>query len=337
MESTEGTNINSYSNSMKQIVLQIPTFIHVYNDGTVERLRNMPRAPPSLNDPATAVSSKDIVFSINPLLAARLYLPKLHATHQKLPVLVYFHGGALCGESAFAEHHHEYCNIVASQANVIIVSVEHRKAPEHYLPAAYDDCWAGLKWAASHANATQNSYVIIEPWLINHGDFSKVFIGGDSSGGNLVHNVAMRAGVEPLPNGVKLHGAYMNHPYFCGSKPIGSEPIEGFEQTLPYMAWGVVYPDAPGGIDNPMVNPMAPGAPSLANLGCSKMFISVAGDDELFRDRAVLYYEAVKASGWKGQVQLFEEKGEQHVYYMFHPHTEKGKRLIKHVADFLTQ
>ncbi|KAL1317020.1 hypothetical protein HN51_069126 [Arachis hypogaea] len=331
MASIEGTN------SMKQIVLQIPTFLNVYNDGSTERLGNMPRAPPCLNDPETGVSSKDIVFSINPLLSARLYLPKLNANDQKVPILVYFHGGGFCRESAFSEHHHEYCNIVASQANVLIVSVEHRKAPEHYLPAAYEDCWAGLKWAATHAKATQNSHIISEPWLIDHGDFSKIFIGGDSSGGNIVHNVAMRAGVEPLPNGVKIIGAYMNHPYFCGSKPVGSEPIEGFEKSLPYMAWGIVYPDAPGGIDNPMVNPMAPGAPSLATLGCSKMFISVAGDDVSFRDRTVLYYEAVRASGWKGQVQLFEEKGEQHVYYMFHPHTDKGKRLIKHVTDFLRQ
>ncbi|MED6158430.1 hypothetical protein PIB30_032753 [Stylosanthes scabra] len=151
----------------------------------------------------------------------------------------------------------------------------------------------------------------------------------------MVHNLAMRAGVEPLPNGLKLYGAYMNHPYFHGSKPVEPEPNEGLEQRFLNMAWGVEYP--PDGIENPMMNPLAPGAPSLASLGCSKLFISVAGDDRVLRDRAVLYYEALRGSGWKGQVELFEEKGEKHVYHMFHPHTPNAKKLINHLTHFLTQ
>ena len=123
----------------------------------------------------------------------------------------------------------------------------------------------------------------VYPWLISHGDFSKVFIGGDSSGGNLVHNIAMRAGVEDLPGGVKVYG------------------VIGFEECNQCLIWNFAYPDAPGGLDNPMINPLALGAPSLATLGCSKMLITVAVKDQLkFRDRAVFYYEAVKDSGWKG-------------------------------------
>nr|ACU20437.1 unknown [Glycine max] len=141
----------------------------------------------------------------------------------------------------------------------------------------------------------------VYPWLISHGDFSKVFIGGDSSGGNLFHNIAMRAGVEDLPGGVKVYGAYLNHPYLWGSKPIGSERVIGFEECNQCLIWNFAYLDAPGGLDNPMINPLALGAPSLATLGCSKMLITVAVKDQLkFRDRAVFYYEAVKDSGWKG-------------------------------------
>ncbi|KAK2425631.1 2-hydroxyisoflavanone dehydratase [Trifolium repens] len=77
-------------------------------------------------------------------------------------------------------------------------------------------------------------------------------------------------------------------------------------------------------------------APNLSTLGCSKMLVTVAGND-CFRDRTVLYYEAVKGSEWKGEVELFEEEDEDHVYYMFHPQSDKGKKLIKVVADFLHQ
>ncbi|KAK7308186.1 hypothetical protein VNO77_41786 [Canavalia gladiata] len=264
---------------------------------------------------------------MNPFLTARLFLPKLTQSNHnhKLSILVYFHGGAFCCESAFAAHHTKYCNLVAAEANVILVSIEYRKPPHHFLPIGYDDCWAGLAWVASHATPNPT---FSDPWLIEHGDFNRIFIGGDSSGGNNVHNVAMRAGVEALPGGVKVHGAYLNHPSFWGSKPIGSEPDIGA------MMWNFVYPDAPGGVDHPMINPLAPGAPSLATLGCSKMLITVAGKDPL-KGMAVLYYLAVKESGWKGEVELFEEEEEKHVYYMFNPETENGKKLIKIVAGFL--
>ncbi|RDY01192.1 2-hydroxyisoflavanone dehydratase, partial [Mucuna pruriens] len=327
--------MGSGTGNMKHIVLQVPPYIYVYNDGSIERPINIRRSPPSLEDPTTGVSSKDIVFSKNPLLFARLFLPKLNQPNKKLSILVYFHGGAFCFESAFAAHHTKCCNILASQANVIIVSIEHRKAPEHFLPAAYNDCWAGLAWVASHA--TPNP-INSDTWLVNYGDFSKIFIGGDSSGANIVHNVAMRAGVEALPGGVNVYGAYLNHPYFCGSKPIGSEPVIGFEESPPCLIWKFVYPDAPAGLDNPMINPLAPGAPSLAHIGCSKMLVTVAGKDHLhFRDRAVLYYDAVKVSGWKGEVELFEEEHEDHVYFMFDMETQQAKRLFKIVANFLSQ
>lgn len=188
---------------------------------------------------------------------------------------------------------------------------------------------------ASHSSKSPPN---IDPWLATHGNFEKIFIGGDSGGGNVVHNIVMRAGWESLPGGVKIWGAYMNHPYFWGSSPIGSEPVDGFEETFASVVWNFVYPSAPGGLDNPMLNPMAAGAPSLARLGCRKMFISVAGKDYLYlRDRAVLYYEAIKESGWKGEVELFEEKEEDHCYHMNFPDTETAKILIHRVVDFLRQ
>ncbi|MCI15687.1 putative carboxylesterase 12-like, partial [Trifolium medium] len=189
------------NNGDKVIVHNLLPHIVVYSDGTIDRPRNFPIVPPQEEDPETGVSSKDIVFSNDPYLTARLFLPKLTQTNdqnQKLTILVYFHGGGFTFESAYSNIHHAYCNLIASQANAVIATIEHRKAPEYYLPTAYNDCWAGLCWVASHA--TKNP-INSDPWIANHGDFNRIFIGGDSSGGNLAHNVAMRAGVEALPGG----------------------------------------------------------------------------------------------------------------------------------------
>lgn len=326
------------STPKKEIVSLVPDFIHVYNDGTIERLNDMPKVTPSPQDLETNVSSKDILFSNEPSLFARLYLPKLTDQNQKISILVYFHGGAFCCESTFASHHHKYCNIIASQGNVLIFSIEYRKAPEHFLPTQYNDCWDGLNWVASHNTTIENVPKNSDPWIINHGDFNKVFIGGDSSGANIVHNIAMRAGVTRIPNGVKIFGAYMNHTFFWGSKPLGFEKVEKFEKVNEFatLLWKFVYPRAPFGIDDPNVNPLGPMSPNLALLGCSKMLVTVAGKDR-FRDRAVLYYEAVKRSHWNGEVEFFEEEDEDHCYYMVHPESDKGKKLIKVVADFLHQ
>ncbi|KAK7343576.1 hypothetical protein VNO77_12409 [Canavalia gladiata] len=324
------------STNTKHIVAEIPSYIRVFNDGTVERPRQAPFVAAMLDDPQSGISSKDIVFSHNPTLSARLYLPKFtklsnqdHA--EKVPILVYFHGGRFFYESAFSQLYHNHFNTFVPQTKVIVVSVDYRLAPENPLPACYHDCWAALQWVASHSAKNPTN---AEPWLIEHGNFNRIFIGGDSAGGNIVHNIAMRAGTEDLPCDVKITGAILSHPYFCSSYPVGSEAVTRPEDNILQVVWNLVYPSAPGGIDNPMINPVAPGAPSLAGIGCSKIIVCVAGKDML-RDRGVWYYESLKKSGWQGELQLFEEKDEEHVYHIYHPQSENATKLINRFSSFL--
>ncbi|KAJ4722413.1 2-hydroxyisoflavanone dehydratase [Melia azedarach] len=313
------------ASTTKEVAKELLPLIRVYKDGSVERLSGSPYVPPSPDaDPTTGVSSKDIIISQNPAISARLYLPKLTQFHRKLPILVFFHGGGFCIGSAFSFLQHRYLNILVSQAQVVAVSVEYRLAPEHPLPAAYEDCWAALQWVASNK----------DPWLLNYGDFDRVYIGGDSAGGNIVHNIAMQAGEQSLSSSVKILGALLGHPYFWGSNPIGSEPRDNHEKHFLSLAWEFVHPSAPGGIDNYMVNPVGIGKPSLAKLGCSKLLVCVAEKDEL-RDRGIWYVNAVKESGFEGQVELFEVEGEDHVFYLFNPESENAKNMVKCSASFL--
>ena len=173
-----------------------------------------------------------------------------------------------------------------------------------------------------------------EPWLINHGDFDHVYLGGDSAGGNIVHNIAMRTGMEPLNCGIKITGAFLSFPYFLGSEPIGSEPIENHRESLLYRFWMLAYPNALGGIDNPMINPWAPGGPDLARIGCGRLFVCIGEKDNL-RERGFRYCEALRESGWKGELEFVEVEGEDHIFHIFKPHSDKAKSLIKRMASFI--
>ncbi|KAL6188743.1 hypothetical protein ACLB2K_040134 [Fragaria x ananassa] len=120
------------------------------------------------------------------------------------------------------------------------------------------------------------------------------------------------------------------------SKPLESEPKgEEFKNYVPYVVWGYFNPSTPGGIDSPMVNPAGTGAPSLAELGCSKLLVCVSSKDQL-RDRGVWYYDLVKGSGVKGKVELFEVEGEVHAFHILsEAETPNVKKMINKLASFL--
>ncbi|KAL0393119.1 UNVERIFIED_CONTAM: 2-hydroxyisoflavanone dehydratase [Sesamum radiatum] len=296
-------------------------FIKVYT----ERLLGTPHVPPSPD-----VYSKDTIISPN--VSARLFLPKLSHHAQKLPVLVYYHGGGFCLESAFSSQYHRYMNILSAKAGALVVSVEYRLAPEHHLPAAYHDSWHALKWVCSHVH--DKTHFKKDQWIANHADFNRVFIGGDSAGGNITHNMAMHAGSEFLPGNVKISGAILSYPHFWGSKPIGKEPAD-MKQHIAYKLSLFAYLSAPGGIDNPSFNPLADGAPSLSGLGCSKIIVNLAEKDD-FTSRGLAYAEEVKKSGWEGKVEVVEVEGEGHCFHIIDPETEKAKNLIKRLASFIS-
>lgn len=112
-------------------------------------------------------------------MQVRIYFPLDPGTsREKLPVLVYFHGGGfvLCD----LDSHDSCCRRLANGAGAIVVSVEYRLAPESPYPAAVDDAWAATQWVATHLAELG-------------GDPERLVIAGDSAGGNLAAVVAMLA------------------------------------------------------------------------------------------------------------------------------------------------
>lgn len=152
-----------------EVLYDLSPFVKIYNDGRVERLWGTETVTPSL-DEKTGVQSKDVTLSSDSAVSARLYIPEAAIdSPQKLPVLVYYHGGCFIFETAWSLTYHNYLNAIVAEANIIAVSIEYRRAPEDPLPAAYDDSWTALKWVASHSTGKGP-----EDWLNSHACLEKV-------------------------------------------------------------------------------------------------------------------------------------------------------------------
>lgn len=317
------------------VVKDVYPFFRVYKDGRVERFYDVHGTyylPPSQT--SDNVSSKDI--TISPDVFARLYLPKNTTTpNQKLPILVYYHGGGLVIESPFTNWTHRYVDLLASQLNTIIVSVNYRLAPENDVSTIYNDGWTALQWVTSHANKDDSvmtsTFTNYDPWLKTYGDFDKLFLVGDSAGGNIVFTMTMRAGKESLNCGVGICGSILAFPYFL------IENID--EEGIPYKIWINICPSLEQGlfaIDSPMINPLAKNAPSLSVLGCSRLLVCIAERDEyISRETLIRFVEGVKKSGWKGELKVIELEEVGHSFQIYKPDCEKAKDMMMHYASFI--
>ncbi|KAK2992282.1 hypothetical protein RJ640_020275 [Escallonia rubra] len=319
--------------SNPEIAYEFLPLLRVYKDGHVERFLGTETLPAGF-DPQTGVSSKDVNIIPETDVYARLYLPmKLteNSKNDKLPVVVYYHGGGFCLSTASSQNYHNYLNKLVAEAGIVAVSVNYRRPPENPLPVAYEDSWAALQWVASHKNGHGP-----EPWLNEHGDFGRLFMLGVSAGANIAHNVAMMAGNAASEVGVEILGVGLVHPFFWGSKSIGSEGVSVSTDLVSKSnndrLWPFVCPSSPDN-DDPRVNPVAEGAPSLVGLGCRRVLVSVAEKD-LLRDRGWMYYEALGRSGWTGVVEIHEAKGEGHGFHLFNLDGENAKDLIRRLAAF---
>ncbi|WCJ38696.1 alpha/beta-Hydrolases superfamily protein [Euphorbia peplus] len=317
------------SKTQPKVSFEIPTLFRAYEDGTIDRFVGTETIPPSLE---SQIKSKDVMYSPQFNLSSRLYLPI--CLHEKVPLLLYFHGGGFCLFSAFSPILYTFLTTLAEQANVLIVAVDYRIAPENPLPAAYDDAWTALNWVASHSKGDGP-----EEWVNRYADLGRVYFAGDSAGGNIAHNLAMRLGVEKLKlksGDVNVVGIVLVHPYFWGKEAIDGEFEDSNARYMSDGLWNLAYPNSVLGLDDPLINPCLD--PNLSKLGCKKVLVFVAEKDQFgMRSRNWLYYESLNKSGWQGVAEIMEAKDETHCFHIAKPTCDNAVALMKKFVSFLNQ
>jgi len=139
-----------------------------------------------MDEPAPALPRIEDVRIPGPAggIPARVYAPR--AGGAPLPAVVYFHGGGWV--QGDLETHHGLCARLAKHADVLVVAIDYRLAPEHKFPAAVDDCLAAYRWVRDRGRDVG-------------ADPARVAVAGDSAGGNLSAVVSQlaAAGGTPVP------------------------------------------------------------------------------------------------------------------------------------------
>lgn len=310
--------------SEKKIVDQVSDWLRVFDDGSVDRtwtgpahLKSLIVPVPPTNEFVDGVATLDITIGPNPTESARIYIPEIKPTSDyqnptpKLPLLLHFHGGGFCISRADWYMYHQFYTRLVKTTRAICVSPEMRLAPEDRLPAAIDDCFAALKWISSVARAEQH-----EPWLGVQADFSRVFLIGDSAGGNLVHEVAALAGSDEL-GPLRIAGGVLLHPGFVRSERSKSElallpesALLTLEMVDKFLAMALPIGSSK---DHPITCPMGPLAPPLSTLRLPPFLVAVAQKD-LIRDTQLEYVEEMKKALKDVELVINSDMG--HCFYL---------------------
>ncbi|XWS48367.1 hypothetical protein CRYUN_Cryun13aG0070200 [Craigia yunnanensis] len=302
-------------------------------DGSLTRNANRyPKtsATPDPNQPIH-VLSKDITINQSNNTWARIFLPRqaldTSSGANKLPLIVYYHAGGFIHCSAASTIFHVFCSNMALELQTIVVSVDYRLAPEHRLPAAYDDAMEALHWIKN----TQ------EEWLKQYADLSTCFLMGSSSGGNMVYHVGLRAAEEGDDlELLKIRGLILHQPFFGGSQKVESESRLVNDPVLPPgvsdLLWELALPTG-ADRDHEYCNPTAgKGLKLLDKLFSLGWRVLVTGcDGDPLIDRQI------------GLVKMMEEKGVKvssdfraeghHAVDFFQP--DKAKALFLVLKEFI--
>jgi len=211
------------------------------------------------------------------------------------PVLLYIHGGGWSLESSddYASFHKK----LSSMAGLLIFAIDYRLAPEHPFPAGLEDCLAAYRWLRRHASELG-------------ADPRRLFVGGDSAGGNLAPALALKLKevAEPLPEALLC---------LC---PVTDFQLEKYDSWRRLAFDGIVYDAAflgavRGGYVNcdawthPLVSPI------YGDLRGLPPTCLIAGDEDPLVDDNRAFAAKLRETGVALDFKVYE--GMPHAFYCF--------------------
>ncbi|MGK4584925.1 alpha/beta hydrolase [Kitasatospora sp. HPMI-4] len=246
-------------------------------------------APPAPGPELHEITDRTVPGPDGPV-PVRVYRP---GPERGLPVLVWFHGGGwTLGDLSSTDG---ACRHLAAEAHCVVVSAEHRLAPEHPFPAPLEDGYAVTAWVVAHADELG-----VDP--------GRVAVGGESSGGNLAAAITLLARAR---SGPALAAQLLVCPMTGYDPKAASMREEGnvmlaAEEVAWYWRNYLGTPNAAG--------PLA--APALAaDLTELPAAVVVTAEHDVVRDEGAGYADRLRDAGVK--VDLLHYPGVFHGFFQF--------------------
>jgi acetyl esterase len=252
-------------------------------------------------------------------LPIRIYRPAPGAAGGTRAAAMFFHGGGFfLGD---LETHDHVCRYLCKQANLIVIAVDYRLAPENKFPAALEDCYAALSWVAENAGAIGV-------------DSSRIALVGDSAGGTLVVSLCLLArqrGGPRIAYQVSVYPALTmtDGTEFPSRIELGSG--EYFIAIDDFAFFRDLYLNDP---DKEARDPLA--SPIYADnyRGLPPALVISAGYDPC-RDENALYAERLAADNVPVRYRCFEST--IHPFFLFDGAIDAGREGQQLVADTLAK
>lgn len=212
------------------------------------------------------------------------------------PLVVHFHGGGFVfGDLRLTDW---VCSRVAATVGAVVVSVGYRLAPVHRFPAAVEDCYAALAWAAA------NDFEL--------GAGGPIGVMGDSAGGNLSAVVGLLARDR---GGPALAHQALTYPVtdmarVSQSASAAANPDAPFLSAAEIAAYRRLYLGPDPDAANPSASPLL----AADHGGLPPALIQVAEHDPL-RDDGAQYARVLRDAGVS--VRLTEYVGMPHGFLTF--------------------
>ena len=226
-------------------------------------------------------------------VAIRIYWPKdATPTDAGLPVVLYIHGGGWV--IADLDVYDASPRAIANAAGTIVVSTHYRQGPEDLFPAAHEDTFAAYRWVLANAGSFG-------------GDATRVALVGESAGGNMAANIAIRARDEglqaplhqvlvyPVANNDMESQSYLEN---ATAKPLGKAAMQWF------VRYAFQSPDQAADVRIALVS-----QPDLADLPPATILLAqidpLRSEGELFAKKLRDAGNDVIVRQWKGVTHEF--------------------------------
>jgi monoterpene epsilon-lactone hydrolase len=226
--------------------------------------------------------------------------------------LLYLHGGGyvVCGPAT----HRDLAGRISKAANVAVLLLDYRLAPEHPYPAALNDATAALRWMNDHGPSGPSAA-------------RATFVAGDSAGGGLTLAtlLATRDAGDRMPTAAVTISAWTDLTFTGASMRTRADVDPMLTADLLHR---LVKEYLQGGDPTqPLVSPL------YADLRSLPPLLMQVGDAEILLDDTTRVADKATAAGVAVSVEVYPEM--MHIFQLFAPVLPEGQHAIERIGVFI--